>query len=488
MSEERTVEQLWQALDGATGRDRLEVLNALAQGLGLRGDFSQALSLADVACVEADQLEAYPEMVEARLSRGQALYGLDEYERSSASHEEAAAIAEQHLDNALRARALTFAGDSLAPTDQLGRAADLFARAEAVARDGDLTFEAAQAAQFLGRVLWRADDNAEALEALDRARVGYREVGATSDVLDTDDLRASALLDLGRSGDAVEVLRGILHVVESVPVGDVPYARRRLGFALRLAGEPAAALPLLEAAAAGYAERKVVASTGDCLREQAACHWGLDDVGAAFAALARARAHLDAAGHDEAVVRCDILKAAWLHGTGEFEAAAAVNQRLLDHPDGHTAAWARWRLVDNHFAGGSTQKAAEILDGWPSDVELPDDLAFARVALAARVLLASGRREEAWVAAMHGLEQADDDSAPLQRAWLYDIRAQLGRNDVSTDRAHAIALYLAAGRMERARELSRSFLPAAPASTSETAHHGAQAAEADHDQRGALGH
>lgn len=469
MGEERSVEQLWQALDGATGRDRLEVLGALATGLHRRGDYQQALSLAEVACTEADVLDAFPEMVDVRLLRGRVLFALAEFDSSAACHREAAVIAGQHLDDARLAVALTFAGESLSRTDQLREAADLFGRAEAVAQGADLTSEASRAGFMRGRVLLRLDENVDALAALDRARAGHRALGNATEVLEIDDARATVLLALDRVGDAVEVLRARLHVVESV-AGDVPYAQQRLGGALRRAGEPAAALPLLESAAQAYAKRTLVHATGECLLQQALCHRELDDMGEAFAALARARAHLDAAGRDEAVVWCDVYRALWLHASGDYQAAAALNRRLLDDGDAETAASARWRLAENEFSDGRTQAAAEILDEWPPQ-ELSQELTVARIALAARVLLACDRPQEALAAAIRGLGLADDRTSALHRAWLYDVRAQLDRTDVTADRAHAIALYLAAGQARRARELSTSFLPTAgPAPTAPAEH------------------
>ena len=87
--------------------------------------------------------------------------------------------------------------------------------------------------------------------------------------------------------------------------------------------------------------------------------------------------------------------------------------------------------------------------------------------LRARALLATGRRAAAARAAEEGLALAADAEMVAERAELYEIRglsrlpARNGPRVVAAERdlAHAVALYLAAGLTDRARELSTRFLP-----------------------------
>jgi hypothetical protein len=156
--------------------------------------------------------------------------------------------------------------------------------------------------------------------------------------------------------------------------------------------------------------------------------------------------------------------------SGETELAAALNRDLVDRAETLSVTWLlgdiRNHLARNLLDIDDAPEALTILAAQdPEQVELPAQVQAA--ALRARALLALGRRTQAARAAEDGLRLAADAELVAERAELYEARglARLAPNKgprtgaADRDLAHAVALYLAAGLTDKARELSRHFLP-----------------------------
>lgn len=475
-----SIEQLWAALDGAAGARRIEVLLELNQRLGERGDVAEALSVADEAVREAEGLGDELFLAEAAMARGKALFSQGEYVQAAHAHARAAAAARAALNGQLAGTALMLAGDAQGEGEDQAAALASFTAAEQEFLAVEDTAAAGRAAFFAGRVLWRVDRSTDALEVLARSRAHWRAAGVPAAVAEVDDLTASALLDLGRHGEAVGLLRSVLHVVQALSDGDLPYAQHRLGMALRLAGSPTEGLELLRTAEAGYRDREDLAALGRTVQEQARCCWDLRQVHEAFALLERARALLDACGRDEAVLGVDSSRAIWLHSVGDFDQAVQVNDTIAAAAPPVPVYWALVRKVDNLRVAGRAQDCLEALDQLEAYLgahEELDGIAEAggrlwRTALYARALLDVDQPDLARDAATAALALVSDGDDPEFRAWVHDVLAHTGRTaalfdsadgadgpDQDQDRALAIALYLAAGDHERARHLSGRYLP-----------------------------
>ena len=88
---------------------------------------------------------------------------------------------------------------------------------------------------------------------LQGARTLRRPLGDAGAVVGIDDRIAAALIDLGRHGEALEVLLAVLRVRESGTSDDTTaYARYRYGWTLELAGQQQDAKPVMEQARAEY--------------------------------------------------------------------------------------------------------------------------------------------------------------------------------------------------------------------------------------------
>lgn len=474
---EPTVEQLWAALEDATGADHVRILISLSNGHGKRGDDQQRLSLADAALAEAQTLRDDVLAAEAWFARGRALYGAGSFAASAESHLAGVAAARAALRSSRAGYGLMLAGDSLEEGGDLGAALARYLEAEQEFAEVNEEADAGRAAFFAGRVLWRLDRNEEAMDVLARSRAAWRRVGSAAAVVEVDTLVASVLSDLGREGEAVELLRSALFVTESLPEADVASAYLLLGTALRRAGRPQEALEYLKPAAAKFAEDGRLDQVGRALREQAWACWDCDRTDEAFALLARARAHLDACGEDQDVANCDVRRAIWLHGVLDFDGAVALNSTLAASHDERIAYWALTRKADNLRVAGRAASCVAALEELGAFAEEHPGVGPSsgaggpmwRSALHSRCLLEIGEDGEARNEAERALSLEQTDDSLEARAWAHDVLAKVGRSAMPTpevrdaameaDRARAIALYLAAGRHEQARDLSRAYLP-----------------------------
>jgi tetratricopeptide (TPR) repeat protein len=469
--DEATEDELWEMLDLATGVDRARILHELGGRAFADQEFEQSVALAESAAVQAR--EAGDELLTARSLFGQAA-GLRRLGRTKElidvaleaadllrANGEPAEIAECH---GMVAAAYSDLGDDTTALDHWSSAARLFESEEQPSEAGRMYMS-------LGEALGRLGRQAEALETFDRARALFRGTDEPGAVPWADDRAAAALIDLGRIEEALDRLRAALSVREAQrDVPRIAYAHYRLGWTLRLVGQFEEALSNLSVAAELFDDLDELEGRARCDLEAANALTSLGQFEEADELYRRTRAVFDALGNDSQVVLSDANRAVLLARTDRLQEAADLNRSLLGRAVG---AGTTWLLGDisNHLARnlielGSPEAALTVLDEQdPVQLELAARVQSA--ALRARALLATGRRAAAARAAEEGLGLAADAEMVAERAELYEIRgrsrlpARNGPRVVAAERdlAHAVALYLAAGLTERARELSTRFLP-----------------------------
>jgi tetratricopeptide (TPR) repeat protein len=257
---------------------------------------------------------------------------------------------------------------------------------------------------------------------------------------------------------------------------DVPriaYAHYRLGWTLRLVGQFEDALSHLSIAAELFDDLEELEGRARCDLEAANALTSLGQFEEADDLYRRVRAVFDALGHDSQVVLSDANRAVLLARTGKLQEAADLNTRLVARA---REAGITWLLGDisNHLARNLIEldqplEALAVLDAAEAqDAEDREPSAAVQAAaLRAKALLATGRRAMAARAAEEGLRLAADAEMVAERAELYEMRglsrlpSRNGPRAAAAERdlAHAVALYLAAGLTEKARELSTRFLP-----------------------------
>lgn len=469
--DEATEDELWEMLDEATGVDRARILHELGGRAFSDQEFEQSVALAESAAVQAR--EVGDELLTARSLFGQAA-GLRRLGRTRElidvameaadllrANGEPAEIAECH---GMVASAFTDLGDDTTALEHWSSAARLFESEEHLGEAGRMWMSLGESLSRLGR-------HTEALEKIDHARALFRRSEEPGAVPWADDRAAAALIELGRIDDALERLRAALNVREAQrDLPRIAYAHYRLGWTLRLVGQFDEALSQLSIAAELFDDLDELEGRARCDLEAANALTSLGQFEEADELYRRTRAVFDALGHDAQVVLSDANRAVLLARTGDLEQAAALNLSLVNRA---SEAGVTWLLGDisNHLARNlidldRPNEALDVIDGQdPALLEPPASVQSA--ALRAKALLATGRRALAARAAEEGLEQAADAEMVAERAELYEMRglarlpARAGPRVQAAERdlAHAVALYLAAGLTDKARELSTRFLP-----------------------------
>lgn len=475
--EEVTEDDLWEMLDTASGLDRARILHELGGRKFSDQEFEQSVVLAESAASQAR--EVGDELLTARSLYGQAA-GLRRLNRTDEvisvameaanllrANGEPAEIAECH---AIVASAWTDLGQDVTALEHWRSAARLFESEEQLGEAGRMWMALGEAQGRLGRHL-------EALETFDHARELFRQAGDPGAVPWADDRAAAALIDLDRVDEALERLRAALHVRQAQrDQPRIAYANYRLGWTLRLVGQFDEALSALSIAAEMFDELDDLEGRARCDLEAANAMTSMGQFEEAEELYRRVRAVFDALGHDSQVILADANRGVMLARAGQTEAAAALNRDLIGRAQAQGTTWLlgdiRNHLARNLLDGDAPGEALEVLaEQQGEEVELPAQVQAA--ALRARALLATGRRAQAARAAEDGLRLAADAELVAERAELYEARglARLGIRAPGTrtlaadrDLAHAVALYLAAGLTEKARELSRHFLPTVGAS------------------------
>lgn len=469
--DEATEDELWEMLDDAAGVDRARILHELGGRAFSDQEFEQSVALAESAAVQAR--ESGDELLTARSLFGQAA-GLRRLGRTKElidvameaadllrANGEPAEIAECH---GMVASAFSDLGDDTTALEHWSSAARLFESEEHLGEAGRMWMS-------LGEALGRLGRNEDALENFDHARALFRRSDEPGAVPWADDRAAAALIELGRVEEALERLRAALSVREAQrDVTRIAYAHYRLGWTLRLVGQFEDALSNLSMAAEMFDDLDELEGRARCDLEAANALTSLGQFDEADELYRRVRAVFDALGHDSQVVLSEANRAVLLSRTDRQAEAAALNARLVERARREGITWLLGD-ISNHLARNLVEldravEALEVLDGQEAQWLSPQ-AAVQAAGLRAKALLATGRRTVAAREADEGLRLATESGMVAERAELYEVRglARLSSRSrpraaaAERDLAHAVALYLAAGMTEKARELSTHFLP-----------------------------
>lgn len=473
-------EDLWAQLGEVTGRERIEVLYELGDRASRRQDYPSATSLwqeMETTATEVGDAQAAAEAV--RLQGVAAFYAgdLDEavqlYQRAARAHEEAGRLRDAAATLWCLADTYRAAGDF---ESQLQAATNSRALAEA---DESPTM-AGDACLMQARALYLLNRDDEALQECGAGREYYRTAQAPDKVAQIDDFALTVHLYLGNLDEALELARGCLVLARtSETEEDDSYARLRLAEVFLRRGATEEALGHAEVAMQAFRTRGDLVGVAKCeeLRGQS-----LDDNGEsekALEAFTDARVLFDAVGCDYDALRCETRMAIVLHNMGAYERAAQTNRHLIEaFRDGKGQRielhWSVVRLLDNLHEDGRhdecRQAAEDYQDLWPQDITAADPAYREFLGLYALALEKAGSIDQATDIANNVIAQTPAREASLGTAYCYEVRgrSQLEQDEgaASQDFSHAIALHLARGRVDRARELSAYFLPGGEDGTS----------------------
>ncbi len=460
-------DQLWASLDGQTGTERASTLLDLCAMVNLRAEFEQALSLGDTAVEVATEADNEQVAAHAHMMRGVVLRNLERSEESAAAYLDAAHIYER-FDSAFEiAQAYFETSWSLEMAGILDRALECADTAIASASQQTDSNIIAKSHHQRADVLQKLGDRGdEVLQELAAARQAYRDGADVASVLALDDRVAGIFADTGEHEAAVNLLRDCLAVAESLNEERAAYFSYRLARTLRMKGDFAEALKVLQAPLAFNLANDDIQPLGATYFEMAVCEWRLDHDEEAFRLIAKARAHFDMVGFDRGVIDADEQRAMWLHGMGRYPEAVQVNKLLVEVSTDWIRFMARARLADNYRFIGDLENA--LLNSGPEADEGDEYIGaggwFWRECVRALTLERMERFEEAWAIARVCLGMDLSNASAFVQAKFHELRGDstmdTDHEDVThADWARAVAFYLVADLPGDAKRLSAEFLP-----------------------------
>lgn len=466
-------EDLWSKLGEVEGRERIDILYELGRRASQRDDFATASTLWLEIESTAQELGDVAVAAEAvRLQGTAAFYAGDPdsavelYQRAAKGHEEAGRP--RDTAGALWCLADTYRvlGDFEA---QLQAASESRTIAESEQAHG----QAGDACMLQARALYLLNRDQEAVTACEAGRDHFRAAERPEKVAQIDDFAVTVHMYLGNLDEALDLARGCLVLARTSSTDDDdPYARLRLAEVFQRRGESDLALEHADIAMASYRAGNDLVGAAGCERLRGDALFDKDEPQKALDAFADARVLYDATGHDYDALRCETSYGIVLHYVGDYRQAARVNRRLIAAYDrmGDREEELRWsvvRLLDNLLEAEEPDECLEAaetyMQAWPEGVTAEDSTYREFLGLYALALDATGKSDQATAVAEHVIAHTPAREANLSTAFCYEVR---GRSRLSQDEAaagqdfsHAIALHLARGRIDRARDLSKYFLP-----------------------------
>jgi tetratricopeptide (TPR) repeat protein len=311
-------------------------------------------------------------------------------------------------------------------------------------------------------------------EALKRCEVarGYRRAEQELDrVAEIDGYMASIHSNMGNHFEAVNLLRNCLVLAEATNSVEVKYFSYRLGNSLLDSGFYDEARTHLERARRGYEEVEDHGSVAECCFSLSLTYKGEQNRQQAID-LARTAASLwDAIGNDASYLRGLQRVAILLAADEDYAGAVDNNRRIIDFINARSEedfviqlGWAQLRIASCYQLSEIWEFSLDKLDEtklFGPDSSHPGNTWY--YSLRALALYKLDRHEEALGVADTGLSLTGNDDVDEDTAVLYEIKARVSleqdRPDKERHLAHAIALLLAFGQTEKARELSDYFKP-----------------------------
>ena len=479
-----TDEDLWDRLNGISGRNRVEVLVELSDRAFAARAFTRAQTLLEEALSTADEVGDRRWVAEILYAQGAAAFNAGRMGVAIGCYGQAAQVYCEIGMNREAGRALLCQADGHRELDSEEECLAAALEAQRLAESEDDVAAAGQACQLQASVLQGLGRDQEALRACEASRFHFQQAGRPEQVMRTDDLAITAHLRLGQLAEAQRVADDCLAVARLSGKG-ASWARFRVAEVLVRRGKYTKALKLAAAAQKQY--RK-----GGDLVGAAGCEWlrgdalvGLGRHHEALDAFEQARAGFDTAGRLHEALGCQVDQAIAWQRLGGHREAERINRRLVrafaeSSPDSAGAEWSAVRLLENLIAqgryGDCCNTAEELMGLWP-DGSTATTLSYREfLGHWTWALSQTGRVEYAVAMATHVIKRTPSGVASPAAANSHEVRGRhrLDRQQPGAvqDLARAISAHLALGQVERARGLA-SHLARATADT----HYAAQPAQ-----------
>ena len=468
--DELSIDELWAlTTEGNETETRAKALIEIAVRARRESNFQDALSAAQAAGDLYAQLDETLEVGRSSYFAGTLCNQLERYEDALEALDRAIEIYRVNATEIMLADAIRAKADALMFLDRLDEAYAERVSAVALYESNEAYTPAGIVSLDLGEAFGRAGAQTKALEHFKEAfrifQLGGDLIGAGR----AHDRIAAALIDLGNLSEAISHLRDALAIFQYIEdESRLTYSKYRLGWTLVTFGENEEALIWLEQAVAEHkANRRFTqAAQADVQRAHAMGSMGRNDE--ALAIYRAVRAVFEGAGEHEDAYITDVNIAAKLMEAGDLFSAEESLHRAIRGAAELEDEWldraARVRLAELYFQREQFDSALSTIalsdpEAWGENLEQKTR----HLNIQARVLSALGRDEEALPLVERVIDLGLAQGHLAESASAYEQLANIwrGSNKPEVDQvvAQSIALYLAAGFDEKARELSKLLMP-----------------------------
>jgi tetratricopeptide (TPR) repeat protein len=405
---------------------------------------------------------------------------LDRHEEAVDYFTAAIALYKEHATDEMVADAVRGRADALVKIDRDAEARDDY-------RGASNYYLAALRRTPAGICLLELGDNlgacgfqAEALKVFEESLQIFQSQGDFIGSGRAHDRLAAALIDLGEMEKAISHLEEALTIFEYInDENRFAYAQYRLGWTLVSNGEPARAIDMLQSASASYKRQDRFVDAANADTQLAHAYSALGHSAEALDLYSRTKVIYDAAGKVESSLLADV-NSANLMSPNNLDGQAAIYRRVIE------AAQAEGL---DFIEQACKTRLAEVLSKYDTDEQHAAALAlvedvpegywgdnrqeYARMVAAKAVALVElNRDDEAETLLLevvsHGF--ASGYAKEMGEAhFLLGLIARDREDHAKSDDyvAKAVALYLAAGYIDKAKELSEKLLPDATGSSTE---------------------
>jgi tetratricopeptide (TPR) repeat protein len=322
----------------------------------------------------------------------------------------------------------------------------------------------------LGEARGSSGHSLDALGEFSKARSMFEKEGNSHKAVRASDRMASALIELSRMDEAIEILRTNvdLAVFLSHPEG-IAWTQYRLGWTLNLMDERSEAMHWLNLARAYYIEKNMNAHKADVDLQRYHALVSLGQQGDAEQVGRSLRAYWKSVANYERLVIHDANTALGLISVGDMAEATRVADRAARDAKEHCGDWSqritRLVLAEVHVAAGEfahalTALQSDMAEQWGDTVGTK----IRHLMVLAAIAKSEGRPHEARGITERVIELAEQAQLHSALGPAYEVLADLA--EVERDyprerdmRSQAVALFLAYGDVASANANARKLLP-----------------------------
>lgn len=477
--ERMTDSELLAALDELPETEHPQILEIQRSRAFDAGLFSEAASLAFRIGEIAKSIGNQRILARALADEGSALYRNDEYIEAAKKFDESAENYKAVGNQRRAADALYQKAEALLQLDNEESAVVAASEASDFAMmEGEYAL-VGKSMFIRGRALFYLSREEEAIPDLLNAVENLAIAGLSTLVAEVHEFTGRCLYALDRNEESISYLQKSLIILETIPSElakrQLPELRQKIALNLYNLGRHDEAIEILEKAKQEFKDLEDIGWVATCEFDIGDSLQELDRDDEAIQYFLRAETLAESVGNRKLASRALSYRALSHQKERRYEEALDLNRRLIfsekdrDNADSRELAYGGFTRSLANLIG--LERFDEVISNFESPLSWPQFTPNSRDYLASksfycRALFAVDKRDAALRVANEGIEESSAEHWNNIIATFFEVRGLLthesNAKQSEQDIANAIALYLAVGNNQKAKELSELFMPEFP--------------------------